>query len=155
MRKVQWGVLSTAQIGTSQVIPSMQKGALSEIAAIASRDVGKARESADRLGITRAYGSYEDLLADPDIEAVYNPLPNHLHVPWTIRALEAGKHVLCEKPVALKAEEVDLLAAAAARSGRIVAEAFMVRHHPQWQRAKALVDEGRIGAARTIQTIFS
>ena len=155
MHKVRWGVLSTAQIGTNQVIPAMQKGERAEIVAIASRDGGKAKAAANALGIARAYGSYEELLADPDIEAVYNPLPNHLHVPWSLKALDAGKHVLCEKPIALTVAEAETLAAAAARSGKIVAEAFMVRHHPQWQRAKEIAESGCIGATRTIQTIFT
>ena len=155
MRKVRWGVLSTAQIGTNQVIPAMQRGERSHVAAIASRGLDKGKAAADALGIERAYGSYEELLADPDIEAVYNPLPNHLHVLWSLKALDAGKHVLCEKPIALTATEAASLADAAARTGKIVAEAFMVRHHPQWQSAKEIAESGRIGAARTIQTIFS
>ena len=155
MRKVQWGVLSTAQIGTNHVIPAMQKGERSHVAAIASRGLGKAEAAARALGIARAYASYDELLADPAIEAIYNPLPNHLHVPWTLKALEAGKHVLCEKPIGLTAVEAGELAAAAARNGKIVAEAFMVRYHPQWRKAKELVDGGRIGALRSIQTIFS
>ncbi len=154
-RKVAWGVLGTARIGTEHVIPAMQRGELSTVAAIASRDGSRARAVADRLGIGRAYGSYEDLLADPAIEAVYNPLPNHLHVPWSIRALEAGKHVLCEKPVALDAEQARKLADAAARTGRLVAEAFMVRHHPQWRTARDIALSGRIGEARAVQTLFS
>jgi predicted dehydrogenase len=153
--KVAWGVLSTANIGTSKVIPGMQKGALSRIDAIASRDLARARRVAGELGIAKAYGSYEALLADPDIEAVYIPLPNHLHVPWSVRALEAGKHVLCEKPVALNAEQGRQLVAARERSGKLVAEAFMVRHHPQWQRARELARSGRIGEVRAIQTFFT
>ena len=155
MRKVRWGVLSTAQIGTNQVIPAMQRGAHAHVAAIASRGLDKAKAAAAALGIERAYGSYEELLADPDIEAVYNPLPNHLHMPWSVKALEAGKHVLCEKPIGLRAAEAEKLKAVAARTGRIVAEAFMVRHHPQWQMAKEIAESGRIGVARSIQTIFS
>ena len=155
MRKVKWGVLGVAKIAVEKVIPAMQRGEVSQIAAIASRDLAKAREAADRLGIARAYGSYEDLLADPDIEAVYNPLPNELHVPWTIKALEAGKHVLCEKPIALDANEARLLIEARERSGRLVAEAFMVRRHPQWRRAHELVAAGAIGAPGAIQTFFS
>ena len=154
-RKVSWGVLGTARIGTEHVIPAMQRGELSTIAAIASRDETKAKAVADRLGIGRAYGSYEELLADPAVEAVYNPLPNHLHVPWSIRAMEAGKHVLCEKRVALDAEEARRLADASARTERLVAEAFMVRHQPQWRRTRDIVAGGRIGEARAIQTIFS
>ena len=153
--KVAWGVLSTANIGTSKVIPGMQKGTLTRIDAIASRDRARAQRVAGELGIAKAYGSYEALLADPDIEAVYIPLPNHLHVPWSVRALDAGKHVLCEKPVALSAEQARLLVAARERSGKLVAEAFMVRHHPQWQRARELAQSGRIGEVRAIQTFFS
>ncbi|ALN74543.1 Gfo/Idh/MocA family protein [Aureimonas sp. AU20] len=153
--KVKWGVLSTAQIGLNAVIPAIQGSALSEVAAIASRAEATARQAAEAAGIPKAYGSYEALLADPAIEAIYNPLPNHLHVPWTIRALEAGKHVLCEKPIALTAEEAETLQAVSARTGRLVAEAFMVRHHPQWRLAREIAASGRIGEARALQTIFS
>jgi predicted dehydrogenase len=152
--RVTWGVLSTAKIGVEKVIPAMQRGARCHIAAIASRDPQRAQGAASALGIPRAYGSYEALLADPAIEAIYNPLPNHLHVPWTIRAMEAGKHVLCEKPVALDAAEAEQLLAARARTGRIVAEAFMVRHNPQWQRARELTRSGALGEVRAIQTFF-
>ena len=155
MRKVKWGVLGVARIGIEKVIPAMQRGKASEIAAIASRDLGKARTAADKLGIARAFGAYEDLLADPDIEAVYNPLPNELHVPWTLRALAAGKHVLCEKPIGLDAEEARPLIDARNRSGKLVAEAFMVRFHPQWRRARELARDGTIGEAQAIQTFFS
>jgi predicted dehydrogenase len=155
LRKVQWGVLGVAKIGVEKVIPAMQRGEASEIAAIASRDLGKARAAADKLGIKRAFGSYEELLADAEIEAIYNPLPNELHVPWTLRALAAGKHVLCEKPIALDAEEARPLIDACDRSGKLVAEAFMVRHHPQWRRAKELARDGSIGELRAIQTFFS
>ncbi|WAJ28697.1 Gfo/Idh/MocA family protein [Antarcticirhabdus aurantiaca] len=153
--KVRWGVLSTAQIGTKQVLPAMRKGERIELLGLASRDEAKAREAADALGIPRAYSSYEALLADPDIEAVYNPLPNHLHVPLTIQALEAGKHVLCEKPIALSAGEAETLVEASKRTGRLVAEAFMVRHHPQWRRARDVVREGRLGEVKAIHTLFS
>ena len=155
MRKVKWGVLGVAKIGVEKVIPAMQRGEVSHIAAIASRDLGKARAAADKLGIERAFGSYEDLLADAEIEAVYNPLPNELHVPWTLRALAAGKHVLCEKPIALDAEEARPLIDARDRSGKLVAEAFMVRYHPQWRRARELARDGSIGELRAIQTFFS
>ena len=155
MRKVKWGVLGVAKIGVEKVIPAMQRGEVSHIAAIASRDLGKARAAADKLGIERAFGAYEDLLADAEIEAVYNPLPNELHVPWTLRALAAGKHVLCEKPIALDAEEARPLIDARDRSGKLVAEAFMVRYHPQWRRARELARDGSIGEARAIQTFFS
>ncbi|MCP4166990.1 MAG: Gfo/Idh/MocA family oxidoreductase [Chloroflexi bacterium] len=156
MSKVRWGIISTANIGTAKVIPAMQKGEFCDVVAIASRDLDSARQAADNLGIPKSYGSYEDLLADPDIDAVYNPLPNHLHVPWSIRALEAGKHVLCEKPIALTAEEGQLLVDAAKQHPDLkVMEAFMYRRHPQWQLAKRFVDEGQIGELRTIQTFFS
>ena len=115
----------------------------------------KSRAAADKLGIARAYASYEELLADPEIEAIYNPLPNELHVPWSVRALDAGKHVLCEKPIALDAKEAGALIEARARSGRIVAEAFMVRFHPQWRRAREIVAAGSLGAVSAIQTFFS
>jgi len=155
VRKVKWGVLGVAKIAVEKVIPAMQQGEASHIAAIASRDSGRARAAADRLGIERAFGSYEDLLADAEIEAVYNPLPNELHVPWTLRALTAGKHVLCEKPIGLDAAEARSLIEARSRSGKLVAEAFMVRYHPQWRRAKELVGAGAIGEPRAIQTFFS
>ena len=155
MRKVKWGVLGVAKVGVEKVIPAMQRGEMSEIAAIASRDVGKAQAAADKLGIERVFGSYEDLLADAEIEAIYNPLPNELHVPWTLRALAAGKHVLCEKPIALDAEEARRLIDARNRSGKLVAEAFMVRFHPQWRRARELARDGTIGDLRAIQTFFS
>ena len=156
MQKVRWGVLSTANIGMKKVLPAMQRGQLCEIAAIASRDEGTARAAAAQLGIAKAYGSYEALLADPDIDAVYNPLPNHLHVPWTIKAIEAGKHVLCEKPIGLSAAEGQELADAAARHPHLkVMEAFMYRFHPQWQRAREIVASGQIGALRTVNSFFS
>ncbi len=151
---VNWGILSTALIGREKVIPAMQKGAVSRVLAIASRDQATAEATAKSLGIPRAYGSYEALLADPDIHAIYNPLPNHLHVPWSIRALEAGKHVLCEKPIGLDTEEAETLLGARDRSGLIVAEAFMVRYTPWWQRVRALVREGRLGRVAAIQTAF-
>jgi predicted dehydrogenase len=154
--KVRWGVLSTAKIGTEKVIPAMQQGAYCEMTAIASRALDRARDVADRLGIPKAYGSYEELLADPAIDAIYNPLPNHLHVPWSIKALEAGKHVLCEKPIGLGSTEGrQLLEAARQHPTQKVMEAFMYRHHPQWVLAKKLVSSGRIGELRTIQTFFS
>jgi predicted dehydrogenase len=156
MRKVRWGILSTAKISTEKVIPAMQRGEHCEITAIASRNLEKAQAAARQLGIAKAYGSYEELLADPDIDAIYNPLPNHLHVPWSIRALDAGKHVLCEKPIALTAVEAQqLLEAARKRPHLKVMEAFMYRHHLQWQRARQLVTEGQIGTLRTIHSFFS
>jgi predicted dehydrogenase len=156
MNKIRWGILSTARIGTKQVIPAMQQGQYCEVTAISSRDMDRAQAAAETLGIPKASGSYEELLADPEIDAVYNPLPNHLHVPWSIKALEAGKHVLCEKPIALTAAEGQQLVDAARQHPHLkVMEAFMYRHHPQWQLAKRLVNEGQIGELRTIQTIFS
>ena len=156
MSKVRYGVLSTAEIGTEQVIPAMQAGEYCEVAAIASRNLDRARATAGRLGIPKAYGSYEELLADSDVDAVYVPVPNHLHVPWSIKALEAGKHVLCEKPIGLTAAQAqELLDAARERPHLKVMEAFMYRHHPQWQRARELVAAGKIGELRTIQTFFS
>src|ERR1700675_36259 len=153
--KVKWGVLGVASIATRKVIPGMQKGAWSEVAAIASRDARKAEDTAHKLGIEKAYGSYEALLADPEIEAIYNPLPNHLHVPWSIKAAEAGKHVLCEKPLALDAVEAATLVAARDRTGKLITEAFMVRSHPQWVRTRELVRQGKIGKLRAIQGQFS
>jgi predicted dehydrogenase len=155
LRKVKWGVLGVAKIAVEKVIPAMQRGEVSEIAAIASRDPAKARAAADKLGIPRAFGSYEELLAGAEVEAIYNPLPNELHVPWTLRALAAGKHVLCEKPIALDVEEARPLIDARNRSGKLVAEAFMVRYHPQWRRAKELAQAGTVGEPRAIQTFFS
>ena len=155
MEPVRWGVISTAKIGVEKVIPAMQRGAASRVIAIGSANEAKARAAAARLGIERVHPSYEALLADPDIEAVYNPLPNDLHVPWTIRAMEAGKHVLCEKPIALTAAEARQLEEAEARTGKRVCEAFMVRYHPQWRRAKALTLDGTIGDARLIRVIFA
>ena len=155
MRKVKWGVLGVAKIATEKVIPGMQGAERCDIAAIASRDASRASQAAGQLGIAKAYGSYEALLADPEIEAIYNPLPNELHVPWTIKAMEAGKHVLCEKPAALSAEEAEMLIAARDRTGKLVAEAFMVRFHPQWRRARDLAQSGAIGDVRAIQTFFS
>ncbi len=156
MSKVRWGILSTAKIGVLKVIPAMQRGAHCEIVAIASRDVARAQAAAQTLGIPKAHGSYEQLLADADVQAVYNPLPNHLHVPWSIAALEAGKHVLCEKPIGLSAAEGQKLVDAAKCRPRLkVMEAFMYRHHPQWQRAQALVRQGGVGELRSIQSFFS
>src|SRR5258706_8989429 len=154
-KKVQWGVLSVAAIAVKKVIPAMQRGEWSEVTAIASRDSKRAQQAAKQLGIPKAYGSYEELLADPEIEAIYNPLPNHLHVPWSIRAAEAGKHVLCEKPIALSVAECRTLIDARNRTGVKIGEAFMVRTHPQWIRAREIVRSGEIGDLRAIQAVFS
>lgn len=153
--KLRWGVLSTAAIGLKKVIPAMQLGELTHVTAIASRDRTKAEEAARTLGIEKIYGSYEELLADPDIDVIYNPLPNHLHVPWTIKAAEAGKHVLCEKPLSLTLAEARTLLPIQARTGVKIGEAFMVRTHPQWIRTRELIASGRIGKIRSIQSFFS
>jgi predicted dehydrogenase len=156
MKKVRWGVLSTAKIGTKAVIPAMQLGEHCQVTAIASRSLEKAQAAASQLSIPKAYGSYEELLADAEVDAVYIPLPNHLHVPWSIKALEAGKHVLCEKPIGLSAAEAQELLDAARKHPRLkVMEAFMYRHHPQWRRVRQLMAEGDIGELRMIQSFFS
>ncbi|MEO6078325.1 MAG: Gfo/Idh/MocA family oxidoreductase [Steroidobacteraceae bacterium] len=153
MKPVVWGVLSTARIGMDKVLPAMQRSPLIDLRGIASRTLATAETAARRLGIPQAYGSYEALIADPQIEAIYNPLPNHLHVPLTLAAARAGKHVLCEKPIALSGDEARALQEVA---GRVrIAEAFMVRHHPQWQRIRALLRSGRIGTPRAVQAVFS
>jgi len=154
-RKVKWGVLGAANIAVKKVIPGMQAGECGEIAAIASRTLAKARQAADALRIPKAYGSYEALLADPQIEAIYNPLPNHLHVPWSIKAAEAGKHVLCEKPISLTVAEARTLLEARNRTQVLIGEAFMVRTHPQWIRTKELIHSGRIGDLQAITGVFS
>jgi len=156
MNTVRWGVLSTAKIGIEKVIPAMQQSELCEITAIASTRIEKAQAATMKLGIQKAYGSYEELLNAPEIDAVYIPLPNHLHVPWSIKALEAGKHVLCEKPLAMTATEAHKLLATAEKYPNLkIMEAFMYRHHPQWQCARQMVDDGKIGDLRTIQSFFS
>ncbi len=154
--KVSWGVLSTANIGVEKVIPAMQKGEYSQITAIASRNIDKAKEAAQQLGIPKAYGSYEKLLEDPEIEAVYIPLPNHLHVEWTIKSLEKGKHVLCEKPIGMNFKEAEHLKQQMEKFPDLkVMEAFMYRFHPQWKTVKKLLDEGSIGKLKNIHSIFS
>ena len=155
MKAVNWGVLSTALIGVDKVIPAMQQSPLCNIGAIASRDLAKAQQSAQQLGIAKAYGSYEELLDDPDIEAIYNPLPNNLHLEWSSKALSAGKHVLCEKPIAMSAAEAQQLLTVRDETGLYIEEAFMVRNHPQWLTARQLVNEGRIGELRTMQIAFT
>ena len=152
---VRWGVLGAANIAVRKVIPAMQASARTPVVAIASRDRAKAETAARELGIARAYGSYEELLADSEVDAIYNPLPNHLHVPWTIRAAEAGKHVLCEKPIALSADEARQLLAVRQRTGVHIGEAFMVRSHPQWLAVREMVREGRIGTLRVVAGHFA
>ena len=154
-RKVKWGVLGVANIAVKKVIPAMQRGELSQVTAIASRDLNKAQQAAELLGIPRAYGSYEELLRDPEVEAIYNPLPNHLHVSWSIKAAEAGKHVLCEKPIGLTVDEARALIEARDRTGVKIEEAFMVRTHPQWLGALDLIKAGRIGEVRAVVGAFS
>jgi predicted dehydrogenase len=154
-KKVAWGVLGVANIAVKKVLPAMQRGEWCQIAAIASRDLQRAEQAAKELGISKFYGSYEELLADPEIEAVYNPLPNHLHVPWSIKAAEAGKHVLCEKPISLTVLEAISLLQARDRTGVKVQEAFMVRTHPQWCKAIDLIRTGKIGEVRSVMGYFS
>jgi predicted dehydrogenase len=153
--KLRFGVLSTANIGLKKVLPGMQKGEHTTVAAIASRDLKKAQEAAAALGIPKAYGSYEELLADPEIDAIYNPLPNQYHVPWTTKAAEAGKHVLCEKPISLTVAEAKTLLDVRARTGVKICEAFMIRSYHQWQRVRELLREGRIGELRVVTGVFS
>lgn len=152
-KKVRWGILSTAKIGTEKVIPAIMKSPSSEVLGIASRDGAKARQAADALGIAKSYGSYEELLADPEIDAIYNPLPNDLHVPLTLQAAEAGKHVLCEKPIGMDAADAEKLRACP--DSVIVTEAFMVRYHPQWLRVREIIRSGELGEVRAVQAAFS
>lgn len=154
-RKVRWGVLGAAKIAVEKVIPAMQQGEATEVFALASRDPARARRTADALGIPKSYGSYDELLADEEIEVVYNPLPNHLHVPWSIKAAEAGKHVLCEKPIGLNVAEVKALLVARDRNGVLIEEAFMVRTHPQWMATRELIESGSLGELRAITGFFS
>jgi len=154
--KIKWGVLSTAKIGTNNVIPSMQKSELCEIYAISSRSIERAKKAANDLNIPVYYGSYEELLADPNITAIYNPLPNHLHIPWTIKAMEAGKHVLCEKPISITSKEAELLLDAKLRYPLLkVMEAFMYRFHPQWNKVKEIMKKGEIGDIHSIDSVFT
>jgi predicted dehydrogenase len=153
--RTRWGILGVAKIALDKIIPAIQAGQTGQVVAIASRSIDKARAAAARFAIPRAYGSYEELLADGEVDAVYNPLPNHLHVPWSMRALEAGKHVLCEKPIARDAAEAGQLIAAREHSGRLVQEAAMVRTHPRWLGAREIVRSGRIGELRSVTGFFS
>jgi predicted dehydrogenase len=152
---IRWGVLSTANIALEKVIPGIQKAAGCEVLAIASRDADRAHSAARRLGIPRAHGSYEALLADPDVDAVYIPLPNHLHARWTIAAARAGKHVLCEKPLAMTADEAQGMVDACRDAGVLLMEAFMYRLHPSWVAVADLVAAGRIGRVRAVTSWFS
>src|SRR6187402_3219702 len=156
VRKVRWGILSTANIGVQKVIPAILKSPHSEVVALASRDLARAHTAIAHLGLrshARAYGSYEELFADPNVDAIYNPLPNHLHVPMTLAAARAGKHVLCEKPIALSAADAEQLRQIPPTA--IVMEAFMVRFHPQWHRAREIVRSGELGELRAVRAIFS
>jgi len=156
MNKLRWGILSTSRFAQQKIVPAMKSCHYAEVTAIASRDRQKGEEVAARLGIAKVHDTYEGLLADPEIDVIYNPLPNHLHVPLTIAALEAGKHVLCEKPIGLDTADAERLLEAARRYPHLkVMEAFMYRFHPQWQKARQLVREGRIGKVSTIQSVFS
>jgi predicted dehydrogenase len=152
---LRWGVLSTAKIGIGKVIPATAAAARCEVLAIVSRDLGRAQAAASELGIARAYGSYEDLLADPDVDAVYNPLPNHLHAEWTIAAARAGKHVLCEKPLATTTADAERMIEVCEAEGVLLMEAFMYRLHPTWAAVRASVASGRIGELRVVQSWFS
>ena len=155
MRKVSWGVLGVSKMAVDRTIPAMQQCVNGSIDAIASRDAARAAACAKQLGIARSYGSYEALLADPAIEAVYNPLPNHMHVDWSLKALEAGKHVLCEKPLGMTAQDAARLVDGQKKSGRLVMEAFMVRTHPQWLKVREIVASGRIGAVRAVSGVVT
>ncbi|MDH3493478.1 MAG: Gfo/Idh/MocA family oxidoreductase [Acidobacteriota bacterium] len=152
---VRWGIIGAANIAVKKVIPAMQAGEFCEISAIASRDIEKAERVAKELNIPKAFGSYEQLLADPDIDAVYNPLPNNLHLEWTVRAAEAGKHVLCEKPLGLNAGEVRRLIEVRDRTNVKIQEAFMIRDHPTWISVRELIGSGRIGELRAVSGFFS
>jgi predicted dehydrogenase len=154
MKPVRWGILGAARIALSKVVPAMLQGELTEVVGIASRDRAKAEAAARELGLPKAYGSYDEMLADPEIEAVYNPLPNHLHVPLSIRVAEHGKHVLCEKPIGVDTADALNLLAARDRTGVVIGEAFMIQVHPQWRRTLELVRSGRIGALRFAMGAF-
>lgn len=151
----RWGILSTANIGRTAMIPALQSSTMAEVTAVASRNTENAQSFADELGIPRTYGSYEALLTDPEIDAIYIPLPNHLHKPWTVRAAEAGKHILCEKPLALTAEECQEMIAAAKANGVQLMEAFMYRYHPRIMSARQMVRDGAIGELKTIESAFT
>ncbi|HKE53524.1 MAG TPA: Gfo/Idh/MocA family oxidoreductase [Actinomycetota bacterium] len=153
-RVVRWGVLSTANIN-NKVVPATRAAARCEVVAIGSRDRTSAEAAASGYGIARAYGSYEEVLADPEVDAVYIPLPNDLHEPWTIAAARAGKHVLCEKPLAMSAKQAERMIEACETEGVLLMEAFMYRLHPTWVKARELVEGGRLGELRAVQSWFS
>lgn len=157
MKKIRLGVISTAKIAVQKVIPAIQNDSqLCEVTGIASRHLERAQSAANKLSIPKAYGSYEELLDDPEIDAIYNPLPNHLHVPWSIKALEAGKHVLCEKPIGLDANDARKLRDVAKKYPELkVSEAFMYRQHPRWKRTVELIHTGAIGELRAVHSFFS
>lgn len=156
MKKIRFGVISTAKIAVQKVIPAIQNSELCEVAAISSRNLERAQSVADELSIPKAYGSYKELLDDPDIDVIYNPLPNNLHVTWSVKALEAGKHVLCEKPIGMDAEEARQLEAISQNfPGLKISEAFMYRQHPRWKRTVELVQSKAIGEIRAIHSFFS
>jgi len=156
MKPVKWGILSTAKIGVEHLIPAIQKGENGSVYAIASRDVQKAKDVADKMNIPVSYGSYEGLLEDDTIDVIYNALPNHLHVPWTIKAMEAGKHVLCEKPIAMNSSEAQLLLKRTRDFPDLkIMEAFMYRFHPQWKEVRSLISKGEIGALESIHSVFT
>ncbi|MFS0636795.1 Gfo/Idh/MocA family oxidoreductase [Mesobacillus foraminis] len=154
-KKLRFGVLGCANIAVGSVIPALKKSELCEVVAIASRGIEKAERTAAELGIERAYGSYEELLSDPEVDAVYIPLPNHLHKEWTIKSAQAGKHVLCEKPLALNQEEAEEMVQACREAGVKLAEAFMYRHHPRYSRVKEIIDSGEIGTIRAVNGSFT
>jgi predicted dehydrogenase len=154
MDKVRWGVLGAAGIALNRVIPAMREAANATVTAIASRDAARARAAADKAGVEKSYGSYEELLADPSIEVIYIPLPNHMHVEWCVKAMEAGKHVLCEKPISMTADEAAVLVDVRARTKRLIEEAFAIRNHPQWAALREVIDSGEIGRVRGVQTLL-
>jgi len=155
MKKIRWGILSTAKIGLNSVIPALQKGERSEVIAIASRSLDNAEAAAERLGIARAYASYEELLSDPDVDAIYNPLPNSMHLEWNVKIMEAGKHLLCEKPLGLTVAEVEEMIRVRDRCGVKAGEAFMVKSHPQWQETRERIHRGEIGEPCLLQSAFT
>ncbi|GIP21973.1 Gfo/Idh/MocA family protein [Paenibacillus sp. J22TS3] len=154
-KKLRWGIISTADIGIKAVMPAIQQSATGVLAAVASRNLDKSEAVRAQFGMDKAYGTYEELLADPEIDAVYIPLPNHLHREWAIKAMEAGKHVLCEKPLALNAAEASEMAQTSVRTGMVLAEAFMYRHHPRLDRVRELIEQGEIGEIRGIRSVFT